>query len=312
MFLNILILIIGITLLIKGADFFIIGASELARKFKIPQIVIGLTIVAMGTSAPEASVSINSALKGITGVAIGNIFGSNIANILLILGLTSAICALKLQKNSVKFEMPFVIFISTLLCYAGYYLKTLNRLSGVVMLLLFGFFLGYLYKVAKSNAEENNENKENETHKNIFLMLLLIIGGLGALVYGSDLTVNSAVNIAHILNISDRIIGLTIVAIGTSLPELVTCIIAALKKQPDLAVGNIIGSNIFNILFVLGVTCTIKPIAFDSAFLIDGIIMILSVVLLFACTYNDRKLSRFEGIVFLSFYIIYLGYLIFK
>ncbi len=311
MILNTLILIIGITLLIKGADFFIIGASDLARKFKIPQIVIGLTIVAMGTSAPEASVSINSALKGITGVAIGNIFGSNIANILLILGLTSAVCALKLQKNSVKFEMPFVIFISTLLCCVGYYLKTLNRLSGVVMLLLFGFFLGYLYKVAKSNTEEHNEIKENETHKNIFLMLLLMIAGLGALVWGSDLTVNSAVDIAHILNISDRIIGLTIVAIGTSLPELVTCVIAALKKQPDLAVGNIIGSNIFNILFVLGVTCTIKPVAFDPAFLIDGIIMILSVVLLFAFTCNDRKLSRWEGILFVFFYIIYLGYLIF-
>jgi len=312
MVLNILILIIGITLLIKGADFFIIGASDLARRFKIPQIVIGLTIVAMGTSAPEASVSINSALKGITGVAIGNIFGSNIVNVLLILGLTSAICALQLQKNSVKFEMPFVIFISTLLCFAGYYLKTFNRLCGVVLLLFFGIFLGYLYKTAKSNIEENKDNKENEKQKNIFLMLLLIFGGLGALVYGSDLTVNSAVNIAHILKISDRIIGLTIVAIGTSLPELVTCVIAALKKQPDLAVGNIIGSNIFNILFVLGTTCIIKPVAFDPAFLIDGIIMILSVVLLFAFTCNDRKLSRAEGILFVSLYITYLGYLIFK
>ncbi len=309
MLLNILILISGITLLIKGADFFIAGASDLAHKFKIPQIVIGLTIVAMGTSAPEAGVTINSALKGITGIAIGNIFGSNIANILLILGLTSAICTLKIQKNTVKYEIPFVIFISTLVCFAGYYLKTLNRLCGVVMLLLFVLFLGYLYRTAKSNSIKNEENTK---HKNIFLLIVLIMAGLGALVWGSDLTVNSAVNIAHLLNISNRIIGLTIIAIGTSLPELVTCIISALKKQPDLAIGNIVGSNIFNILFNLGVTCTIKPITFNPSFLIDGIIMILSAVLLLAFTYNDKKLSCYEGLLFVSFYIIYLGYLFFK
>ena len=303
MLLCILILVIGLVLLIKGADFFIKGASSLALKFKIPQIVIGLTIVAMGTSAPEASVSINSALKGITGVAIGNVLGSNIVNVLLILGLTSAICALKLQKNSVKYEMPFVFFITLLLCGAGYYLQTLDRVCGVIMLLLFGAFLAYLFKMAQSSKDEPQENLPKPMSP--WMMLIYIIGGLAALVYGSDLTVNSAIDIAHRLSISDRIIGLTIVAIGTSLPELVTCVIAALKKQPDLAVGNIIGSNIFNILFVLGLTCVIQPVGFDPAFILDGIVAIISVILLFAYTIGDRKLTRWEGCSLLMLYAVY-------
>lgn len=310
MIVSILILIIGLVLLIKGADFFIKGASALAMKFKIPQIVIGLTIVAMGTSAPEASVSINSALKGVTGVAIGNVFGSNIANVLLILGLTSAICALKLQKNSVKYEMPFVFLITVLLCGAGYYLHTLDRVCGLIMLLLFGAFLAYLFKMAQSSKDEELEDLPKPMHP--FMMFVCIVGGLAALVYGSDLTVNSAIDIAHRLSISDRIIGLTIVAIGTSLPELVTCVIAALKKQPDLAVGNIIGSNIFNILFVLGLTCVIQPVGFDPAFILDGIVAVISIMLLFAYTCGDRKLTRWEGCSLLVLYAIYLGYLIIK
>ncbi len=310
MLLSIFILIIGITLLIKGADFFIKGASALAKKFKIPEIVIGLTIVAMGTSAPEASVSINSALKGITGVAIGNVLGSNIVNVLLILGLTSAMCALKLQKNSVKYEMPFVFLITALLCGVGYYLHTLNRIFGVILLLLFCIFLAYLFKMAKESKSESLE--DNQKPMNSWLTLFSIIGGLVALVYGSDLTVNSAIEIAQMLKVSDRIIGLTIVAIGTSLPELVTCVIAALKKQPDLAVGNIIGSNIFNILFVLGLTCTIQPIVFDSAFVLDGIVAIVSTILLYVFTVGDRKLTRWEGCSFLIIYLIYLWYLIVK
>ena len=310
MLLNILILIIGLVLLVKGADFFVKGASSLAMKFKIPQIVIGLTIVAMGTSAPEASVSINSALKGVTGVAIGNVLGSNIANVLLILGLTSAICALRLQKNSVKIEMPFVLFVTALMCVAGYYLHSLDRIFGFVLLLLFGAFLAYLFKISQDS--QNKSQEEDSKLMNPWLMLLCIVGGLGALVYGSDLTVNSAIDIAHRLSISDRIICLTIVAIGTSLPELVTCVIAALKKQPDIAVGNIIGSNIFNVLFVLGLTCVIQPVSFDSAFILDGIVAIISIILLFAYTIGDRKLTRLEGCSLLLLYVIYLGYLIIK
>ena len=304
---NLLILVAGLILLIKGADFFIKGASSIAQKFKIPQIIIGLTIVAMGTSAPEASVSISSALKGSAGVAIGNVLGSNIINILLILGLTSAICALKLQKATVKFEMPFLFFITLLLCAMGYFYHSINRIGALILLLLFVVFLIYLFKIAQSNQDEEVQQDKCE---NIFKMILFVVGGLCALVYGSNLTVDSAINIAKMLNVSERIIGLTIVAIGTSLPELVTCVIAALKKQPDIAIGNIVGSNIFNILFVLGVTCLITPVAFDSAFFFDAIIAIVSVILLYLFTCRDKYLTRIEGVGFLLFYGVYLYYLI--
>jgi len=309
MLLSIILLIIGLVLLTKGADLFVDGASSLARKFHIPQIIIGLTIVAMGTSAPEASISIASALKGSAGVAIGNVLGSNIANILLILGLTSVICNLKIQRNSIIYEMPFLLAITTLLGVMGYYFGTLNRLCGVVFLVLFLVFFGYLFKIAKT-TEQPQEEEIKQLHP--LKMALFIIGGLTALVFGSDLTVNSAINIAHILNISDRIIGLTIVAIGTSLPELITCVVAAIKKQPDLAVGNIIGSNIFNILFVLGATCTICPVPFDSAFYFDGAVAFLAIILLWIFTVKDTVLSRGEGIILTLSYIGYMAYLIVK
>ncbi|MBR5554982.1 calcium/sodium antiporter [bacterium] len=310
MLLNIILLIIGLVLLTKGADLFVDGASSLARKFHIPQIIIGLTIVAMGTSAPEASVSIASAIKGASGVAIGNVLGSNIANILLILGLTSAICNLKIQRNSIIYEMPFLLVITAILGLMGYYIGSVNRICGFIFLLLFLVFMGYLFKMAK-NSTHNQEEEETKQLTPI-KMVLFIIAGLVALVYGSDLTVNSAISIAHILNISDRIIGLTIVAIGTSLPELVTCVVAAIKKQPDLAVGNIIGSNIFNILFVLGVTCAICPVPFDSAFYFDGAIAFLSIILLWIFTVKDTVLSRGEGIILTLSYIGYMLYLIIK
>ncbi|MBO5434646.1 calcium/sodium antiporter [bacterium] len=309
MLLSIILLIIGLVLLTKGADLFVDGASSLARKFHIPQIIIGLTIVAMGTSAPEASVSIASALKGSAGVAIGNVFGSNIANILLILGLTSAICNLKIQRNSIIYEMPFLLAITALLGVMGYYFGTLNRLCGAIFLVLFIVFLGYLFKMAKT-TEQQQEEEIKQLHP--VKMALFIIGGLSALVFGSDLTVNSAINIAHILNISDRIIGLTIIAIGTSLPELVTCVVAAIKKQPDLAVGNIIGSNVFNILFVLGATCAICPVPFDSAFYFDGAVAFLAIILLWIFTVKDTILSKGEGIILTLSYIGYMTYLIIK
>ena len=306
---NLLIFVGGLILMIKGADFFVKGASSLALKFKIPQIIIGLTIVAMGTSAPEACISINSALKGSTGVAIGNILGSNIVNILFILGLTSAICALRLEKNSVKWEIPFSIFVTSFLCMVGYYYNILDRLFGFILLVFLCLFFVYLFKITKIN-EDNTD--DTPVKLNIFKMIIFIIGGLVALVYGSDLTVNSAINIAHSLSISERVIGLTIVALGTSLPELVTSIVAAIKKQPDIAVGNIIGSNLFNILFVLGLTCVIHPVVFDKAFIFDGIVAIASVMLLFAFTCFDRKLNRWEGLLFLTVYAGYLSYLILK
>ena len=308
MYINLLILTAGLVLMIYGADFFVKGASSLAKKFHIPQIIIGLTIVAMGTSAPEAGISITSALKGSAGVAIGNVLGSNIINILLILGLTSTICALKLQKSSVKYEIPFLIFITLILSGMGYFYSSLNKYCGLILLALFLVFLTYLFNMAKNSPIEEEPIKiYNQATTAIF-----IIAGIAGLICGSNLTVNSAIEIAHILNISDRIIGLTVVAIGTSLPELVTCIVAALKKQPDIAVGNIVGSNIFNILFVLGTTCVIQPVKFNGEFFFDGIIAITSAILLYLCTFNDRALTRWEGIIMLAIYAAYLTSLIIK
>lgn len=308
MLLSIILLIVGFTLLVKGADFFVEGASALALKLKIPQIIIGLTIVAMGTSAPEAGVSITSAIKGIEGITIGNVIGSNIANVLLILGVTGVITALPIKKNTIKYEIPFTCFISGLMLLMGYYFHYITRLCAIVFILLFIVFLIYLLKIAK-NVEEVSESASKLSV--IKIILFIIIGILG-LIYGSDFTVNSAIDIAHRIGVSDRIIGLTIVAIGTSLPELVTCAIAGIKKQADLAIGNIVGSNIFNILFVLGLTGIIKPIKFDSAFYTDGLIMLFSIMLLFVYTVKKQRLSRLQGISFLLFYIAYMIFAVTK
>ncbi len=308
MLLSIFFLIIGLILLSKGADVFIDGASNLALKFKIPSIIIGLTIVAMGTSAPEAAVSISSALKGANGVVIGNIIGSNIANILLILGSASLVTNLVIQKNTIKYEIPFVLFISIMLCVMGYCFNGISRLGSIVLLIFFIIFFIYLFRISK----ESDKYEVKTRSIGIIKIIFFILGGLTALVYGSDLTVNSAIDIAHRLHISDRIIGLTIVAIGTSLPELITCVVAALKKQSDLAVGNIIGSNIFNILFVLGLTGLIQPIEFNKAFLFDGLISIVSIILLYLFTFKKAVLKKSYGICFLLLYFAYLTYLIFK
>lgn len=304
MILSIILLILGFFLLTKGADYFVEGASALALKFKIPSIIIGLTIVAMGTSAPEAAISINSALKGIEGIAIGNIIGSNIANIFLILGISSLIYNLTLQKNTIKFEMPFVFFITLLLGFYGFFFGEISRLAALSFIVLFVLFLIYLLKIAK-NIEELDEDAKN---LGIFKIILFIFGGLLALFYGSEFTINSAVDIAHALNISDRIIGLTIVAFGTSLPELVVCINAALKKESDLCIGNIIGSNIFNILFVLGLAGIIHPITYKANFLSDNILALIAVLMLFIYTFKSKQLNKWQG---LSFVLIYLGYVVY-
>lgn len=309
MFLNTLLLICGLLLLVKGADFFINGASAVAKRFKIPEIIIGLTIVALGTSAPEVSVSVGSALKGLGAVAIGNVLGSNIINVLLILGLTSSICALRLQKNSVKYEIPFLIFITIVLAFVGFYFHNLNRIFGLLLLLLFSSYLIYLFIVAKNTTNSDNSEVEKK-QQNLLVSFCFIILGLSGLVYGSNLTIDSAISIAKVFEISDRVIGLTVVAIGTSLPELVTCVVAAIKKQPDIAIGNIVGSNIFNILFVLGVTIVINPVNFEKSFLFDALVGIVSIILLFAFTVFDRKLNRIEGLSFLVIYIFYLIYLL--
>ena len=307
MLLSIALLIIGFVLLIRGADFFVDGASALANRMCIPPIIIGLTVVAMGTSAPEAAVSVSSAMAGSNAIAIGNVLGSNSANILLILGLTAYITTLNVQKNTIQYEMPFMIAITFLLGFMGWNFGYISQASAAILLVIFAIFLGYLYIISKQNTCDVAEIKNLSAVKIVLYILL----GLVALVVGSKLTVDSACEIARFVGISERVIGLTIVAIGTSLPELVTSAIAAKKGESDIAIGNIVGSNIFNILFVLGIAGIILPIPFSQEFIFDSIIAILVAVLLLMFTFRNKKMGKKTGILFILIYIAYLMWLIF-
>ena len=308
-----ILLAIGFVMLIKGADWFVEGASKIAGKFGIPQIVIGLTIVAMGTSAPEAAVSITAALRGSAEITIGNVVGSNILNVLLILGLTSVIIALNVKKNTLNIEIPFVIFVSIVLAFLGLKDGYVSRVDGVVLWLLFISFLGYLFYLSKkgidTEADDVPELEEGDTF--IKLLGLLLLGG-GLIVLGSDVTVDAATEIARFFGWSERLIGLTIVAFGTSLPELITSVTAGMKGKADIAVGNIVGSNIFNILFVVGTAALITPVVYVSGFLADSIICIVTVVLLFFCIFftKEKKLNRTGGIVMLICFVVYYAYLL--
>lgn len=310
---NLVLLVVGFVLLIKGADYFVEGASKIADKLGIPQLVIGLTIVAFGTSAPEAAISISSAIKGNTGIAIGNIIGSNIMNILLILGITSCITVLKVAKSTVYYEIPFVIFITTVLVVIGGTQGKLGFVSGIILWALFILFFVYLIKMAKSGKSDGivEEGEAYDGKKDSMIKLIFItLAGMAAIVIGSDLTVDGATEIAKILGISDRIIGLTIVAFGTSLPELITSVTAGIKGKADIAIGNIVGSNIFNILFVLGTTSLIKSVPYSTKFVIDGIVAIAAAVLLFLGVVRKKQLGRMAGIIMLIAYAGYFAYLI--
>ena len=306
---QIVLLVIGFAALMKGADWFVDGAAGIAAKLGIPQLVIGLTIVAMGTSAPEAAVSVSAALKGNTGICIGNVLGSNIMNILLILGITSTIVTLRVAESTVKYEKPFMIMISVVLLAVGYIGNVVSFLDAI---LLWGLFLVYLaYLFAMTKKKQGEEECEEIKLKTWQLAVALLIG-LVLIIVGSDLTVDSATNIAKVLGVSDRIIGLTIVAFGTSLPELVTSVTAAKKGSADIAIGNIVGSNIFNILFVIGTAALITPVEFPGEFYFDGIIVIASSVLLFAGAVKKRALERKFGIIMLGCYALYFMYILTK
>ncbi len=304
---NLFLLALGFIMLMKGADWFVDGAAGIAEKLGIPQLVIGLTIVAMGTSAPEAAVSITAALKGNAGISIGNVVGSNILNILIILGVTAVICTLAIQKSTLYVEIPYMILISVLLLLLGRTGNTVSRLEGVFLWVLFIIYLVYLFFLARKGTQEKEEKKEEKSL--LKLIVLLIIGGI-IVVVGSDVTVDAATNLAKCIGLDDRFIGLTIVALGTSLPELVTSVNAARKKNADIAIGNIVGSNIFNILFVIGTSALIIPIPFASTFVIDALIAIFSGVLLWIAVLRTRTLKRFWGILMLVAYGGYFIYLL--
>jgi len=303
MVLHVFILLVGFLFLVKGADWFVEGAAGIARKLGIPQLVIGLTIVAMGTSMPEAAVSITAALNNNAGITIGNIVGSNILNILIILGITAVITNVAIQKSTLLYEIPFMIGITALLLVFGLTGSSITFIEGVVFLLLFIAFLVYLFIMSKKGeVQEEGEIKDIPVWK---CLLFMVIGG----VMGSDFAVSGASWIARFFGMSERFIGLTIVAFGTSLPELVTSVAAARKGNAGIAIGNIVGSNIFNILFVVGITALICNVPFESKFLIDTAIAIFSGALLWLGTYKHKELRKPCGIVMLICYAAYFVYL---
>lgn len=305
--LQVLLLVVGFVMLMKGADWFVEGASQIADRLGIPQLVIGLTIVAMGTSLPEAAVSISAATQGSAEITIGNVVGSNIMNVLVILGLTAVVCVIPVQKSTVRYEIPFMILITAVLAGLGLADNQVSRPEGLILWAFMILYLFYLLRMAKNGTGgEEVEGKKRP----IWLLILMVLVGAAMIVFGSDITVDAATAIAKIFGMSERFIGLTIVAFGTSLPELVTSVTAALKGKTDIAVGNIVGSNIFNILFVVGTTALITPVVYSADFVVDSVVAISAVVLLLVCVFRKQKLSRLGGAIMLAGYAAYFVYLI--
>lgn len=306
---HLLLLVLGFVMLVKGADWFVEGASKVAEKFGIPQLVIGLTIVAMGTSLPEAAVSTSAALKGSAEITIGNVVGSNIMNILLILGITSVISPLAVQLSTIRYEIPMVIGFSVLLGVLGLLDGTVGRIDGLILLIGMVCYLLYLLRMAKKGQAVMEENEKQDKEESLLKLLLLILIGGAMIVLGSDITVDAATELARIFGMSERLIGLTIVAFGTSLPELVTSATAAMKGKADIAVGNIVGSNIFNILFVVGISAVITPVIYAPNFMVDTVVCVATAVLLWLCVLRKHKLERHSGAILLLCYVGYFIYL---
>lgn len=315
-----LILIIGFVLLIKGADVFVEGASSIAKKFNVPSMIIGLTIVAMGTSAPEAAVSITSSLAGQNDMSVANVVGSNFFNILVVLGVSSIIAKLPVQKDTIKKDTPFLILVSVFLLVFGIDLKV-GRIEGLVFLVLFTYFLVDTIKSSKKSIENTDLEAgetaiaiETETTSEISFSktILVSIIGIVGIVVGGDIVVKSATSIATSFGMSANLVGLTIVAVGTSLPEFVTSIVAIKKGETEIAIGNVIGSNVFNILLVLGLSALINPISMSMFAFIDIIFMALITLLLYLFMKKNNSLVKIQGIILVVLYIVYMAYTIIR
>ncbi len=315
MLISILLLTAGLVLLIKGADWLISGASALAKKYHVSDLVIGLTIVAFGTSAPELVVNTFAAFEGHSDIVFGNVIGSNLFNLFVILGISGIIMPLAVHVSTVWKEIPFsllAVFVLFLLVNDHFFTDSadmLSRFDGILLLIMFGIFLFYIYYQIK-----NNPQVPEEAHKNYSGLKLatLIIIGLGALVAGGKLVVNSAVEIATVMGVSEKIIALTIVAAGTSLPELATSVVAAVKRKSDIAVGNIIGSNVFNIFLILSVSSIIRPVSYNISFNTDLYLLTGGTLLLVFAMFTGKrhKLDRWEAILLLLAYVIYTFFLL--
>ena len=303
---QVMILLAGFLFLVKGADWFVEGAACIAKKLGIPQLVIGLTIVAMGTSMPEAAVSVTAAMQQNAGITVGNVVGSNILNILIILGITAVITNVAVQRSTLHYEIPFMLAVTALLLGFGMTGGRITFMEGVIFWIFFLAYLGYLFVMArKENAGEEGAVKDFPVWK---CLLLMVLGGI-LVVKGSDFAVSGASAIARYFGMSERFIGLTIVALGTSLPELVTSVTAATRGNAGIAIGNIVGSNIFNILFVIGTAALICPVPFERKFIADTVIAIGAGVVLWLGTFRNRELRKPCGIVMLLCYAVYFAYL---
>lgn len=321
MALNCLLILIGFILLIKGADFLVEGSSGIAKKFHIPEIIIGLTIVSIGTSMPELFVSITSALRGYEDMALGNVIGSNLCNLLLILGLSATIRPIIFKKETKLIEIPMCLGITVLFMVLCNIDQDISKIDSIILIALFICFILYTIVMAKKGNEfdkigepmveiKQNSKKERKT----FLNLLYIIIGIIGLKIGGDFVVNNSETIANYFNISEKIISLTIIAIGTSLPELVTSVTAAIKGESDIAIGNIIGSNIFNILLIIGASAIINPISYNTSYNLQMIILIISTIVLSLFPYTDKKdeMTTSNGITYLMLYALYMVILFIK
>lgn len=319
-----LLLVLGFVLLIKGADFFVDGSSSVAKLLKVPSIIIGLTVVAMGTSMPEMSVSVTAAIQGSNDLAVSNVLGSNIFNVLMVLGCCAILSPVRTDESMLKKEFPFSIFITVVLLLlnsdfsvrkvlAGDECFVLGRAGGVLLLLLFGMFLYSTVKTAL-DARKDNESEEEDEYKVLSPLksAIYIIGGIAGIVWGGDLVVESASAIALTFGWSQTFIGLTIVAVGTSLPELVTSVVAAKKGETDLAVGNVVGSNIFNILLILGVSSVISPIRLEVSAVYDTLILIVVSILVYITALTKREIKRGEGLLCVIAYAAFFVYVLMR
>ncbi|WP_266202583.1 calcium/sodium antiporter [Pontibacter kalidii] len=311
---------IGFVLLIKGADVLVEGASSIAKRYGLPDMVVGLTIVSFGTSLPELIVNVMASLQGQPELAIGNVFGSNVANLLLILGVTALICPLPIKRNTILTEIPFSLIATLLVGFLANatllnnrYDLYISRLDGAILLGFFGMFMVYIYNVARTNKDEVLPEEDTPVMTMGKSILLILLGMVG-LFLGGKWVVDGAVHIAQALGLSESFIGLTVVAIGTSLPELVTSAMAAYRRNIDIAVGNVVGSNIFNLLWILGVSAIVSPLPFNVMNNSDIVMMILaSAMLILAMPIGKRNaIDRANGVIFLLTYFAYIGYLIMR
>lgn len=309
--LNIFLLLVGFALLIKGADVFVDGASDLAKKLGIPSLVVGLTIVAMGTSAPELAVSVSASVKGSNALSVGNVIGSNIFNLLVVLGFCSLFKPVKVTKELLKRDYPVCIGATVLFMIFLFFGGDLTRIEAAALVLL---MIGYIALTVRSALKDRTQDEEKTKDFSAIKCLLSIVLGAAAIVFGGDMVVDNAEKLGDAFGMSEALIGLTICAIGTSLPELVTSIVAAKKGQTDMAMGNVVGSNIFNLLFILGVSGTISPILIDSAkvfnTLADCAVCLGVSVLAYVFCFTGKKIVRWEGGVFLALYVAYMAYII--